>query len=267
MEYGLQDRVALITGSSHGIGKAIALALAREGADIIISGRTLDALVSVRTELESFGRSVHSCYIDARDGQSVRFLFNNVVAKIGRLDILVNNVGGAETFGDFFTLTDADWKDAYDLNVMSMVYFSRAAIPWLRKSDSARIINIASLPAKQPGSFNPHYSAAKAAMLNINKHLANVLAKDNILVNAICPSTLRGGGWDRNVLHRAERGGITQAEAENIMIEEERKKSPLGKLGTLDDIAHLAIFLASSTNTYITGSVIDVDGGIRRSVT
>jgi len=267
MDFGLGGRVALVTGASQGIGKAIAVALGKEGAEIVICGRSATKLFEVQCDIKS-GRSVHAFWFDATNPLEVKkFFYHHLfLVSIDRLDILINNVGGAEKFGDFFSLTDEDWERAWKLNFMSMVYFCREAIPWLRKSDQARIINISSLSAHQPGFFNPHYSCAKAAMLNLNKHLATALAGDNILVNAICPSTLKGGGWDRNVANRASMDGISIEEAGRIMEEEECKKTPLGRIGTLEDVANLAVFLASKANNYITGSVFDVDGGTRKSV-
>lgn len=267
MDLNLKDRVALVTGASHGIGKAIAWELAKEGVEVVICGRDHSRLMDTKLEIfDAQKRKIHAIYVDATDFYQVKQLLGLVESLTGCLDILVNNVGGAEKFGDFFSLTDEDWELAWKLNFMSMVWFSREAVPLLRKSSQARIINISSLPAHQPGFFNPHYSSAKAAMLNLNKYLANTLAKDSILVNAICPSTLKGGGWDKNVRDRAARDGISTEEAEKIMEEEENKKTPLGMIGTPEDVAKLVAFLSSSANNYLTGSVIDIDGGIRRSV-
>ena len=154
----------------------------------------------------------------------------------------------------------------YELGFMSTVRFTRESLPYLRHSDQARIINIASLSAHQPGIFNPHYSAAKAALLNLTKHLANYLGKDKITVNTVCPSTLDGGGWHQNIIDRARRQNITVEKAEQLMREEENKKSPLGKMGTLEDVANEVVFLASSKASFLTGHTYNVDGGITRSV-
>lgn len=266
MRYDFKNRLALVTGSTHGIGKAIAGVLAENGADIIICGRNRESLEATKAEIGKSGTKVYGFALDASKPDEVKKLFEEVVAEAGRLDILVNNVGRAEPFGGFFDLSDEDWENTFNLNFMSMVYFCRAAIPWLRKSNRGRIINIASLSARQPGIWNPHYSAAKAAMLNLNKHLANLLAKDNILVNAICPSTLKGGGWERNAADRARRDGLSLKDAEALMESEEKKKSPLGRMGTLEDIAELTAFLASERANFITGTSLQVDGGTVRSI-
>lgn len=269
MNLNLKGRVALVTGSTHGLGRSIATALAREGADIIICGRKLAHLEETLIDINSIvGNNVNirCCGLGEVSPSYVKSIFSGIVKEVGQLDILVNNVGGAEKFGGFFDLSDKDWKAAYELNFMSMVYFSREAIPWLKKSKAGRIINIASLPAQEPGQFNPHYSAAKAAMLNLSKHLANALAKENILVNAICPGTLKGGGWIGNVFDRADRLQISLQEAEMSMEKEEKLKVPLGRIGKLDDIAKMAAFLASDKADFITGACINIDGGRRRSI-
>lgn len=267
MEINLHGRMALITGASHGIGKAIAQEFVTSGACVALVARNYEKLCNAAQEIntEVWAEPILLCG-DVTHENHVRNMFVTLEKEAGHLDILVNNVGGAEPFGDFFSLNDYDWVHTFDLNVLSMVRFSRRAIPLLRKSNCARIINISSFPAHQPGANNPHYIAAKAGMLALNKYLANVLGPDNILVNAICPATLKGGGWDQNVRDRATRDKISFEDAERRMEEEGKKKTPLGRLGTLEDVAKLATFLASSANNYITGSVFDVDGGIRRSV-
>lgn len=271
MDLRLKDRVALVTGASHGIGKAIALELAKEGAHVVICARNPSRLLAVQEEIPHLRTYIHCIMADCMDPLSAEevlrvcgsFMLSGVK---GRVDILVNNVGGAEKFGDFFTLTDEDWLNAFELNLMSVVRFTREAVPYLRKSGCPRIINISAANARQPGKFNPHYVVAKAGLLALNKILANELAHDGILVNAICPSTLKGGGWERNVKDRAEREGIREDLAEKLMEEEESKKTPLGRIGTPEDVARLVVFLASPLNNYVSGACINIDGGISRSI-
>lgn len=265
-DLSLKNCTALVTGSTNGIGREIACALARYGADLIICGRRQEALEEVKLELKQFNGNINAVTVDATDPKSVRTLFEETVREKGRLDVLVNNVGGAEKFGGFFDLDNADWDRAFDFNFMSMVYFTREAIPFLRKSERASILNISSVPAHQPGRFNPHYSAAKAAMLNLSKHLSNLLAPENILVNTVCPGTLDGGGWERNIKDKAERLGVSFAEAEEKMREEENKKVPLNRIGSPKDIAAMVAFLASDQARFITGECINIDGGVTRSI-
>ena len=269
MKTNLRKRIALVTGSSRGLGKAIAEALATEGADIIINGRWDKTVGNVAYEIEhKFNHSIHAyqCICDVTNSNRIGEFFREKMPQIGRLDILVNNVGNIETFGRFEDLTEEDWQMSFDLTFMSAVRFIKGSLPYLKKSNQARIINIASLSAHQPSftGLNPHYGMAKAGMVNLTKNLAADFGKYGITVNTVCPSTLAGGGWDQNVKDRAKREGITVKQAEKIMRQEENKKSPLGKMGELKDVAGLVVFLASANAGFLTGHCHNVDGGITR---
>lgn len=259
--------VALVTGSGHGVGKEIALSLAGAGNDVIICGRNSQKLKVTTREIKKLGVRAHFFSLDATKPEEVKNLFQSIVAKIGKLDILVNHIGGVRKFGDFLALSENDWQEALELNLMTTVYFSKEAIPYLRKSKRGRIINISTVPARQPGLFNPNYSAAKAAVLNLSKYLSNYLAKDNILVNAICPGTILGGSWEEKVAGKAERMGLSFKNAEKQLIDEESKKIPLGRICKPEDVANLVSFLASEKANFITGTCINLDGGVVRSIT
>lgn len=264
MDLGLKGRVALVTGSSRGLGKAIAEALAQEGASVIINGRNSAAVGNTAFEIGCKSSVYpHQFVCDVTNTKRIKELFDE---KISKLDILVNNAGNLERFGSFEDLTEEDWQRSFDVTFMSAVRFINASLPYLRKSDQARIINISSLTAHEPGNFNPHYGIAKSGLLNLTKYLSKYLGKDKILVNAICPSTLAGGGWDENIKDRAKRDGITPEKAEKIMRQEENKKSPLGIMGELSNVADLVVYLASSRANFLTGHCYNVDGGITRSV-
>lgn len=265
MDLQLKNKLALVTGGSHGIGKAIALTLAREGADIIICGRDSEKLTRAKKEIISSDVRVWAWEVDATNRMSIEVMFS-YMTEFNSLDILVNNIGGVEQFGGFTDLTDEAWNNSMNLNFTSMRHFCEYAIPWLKKSLFGKIVNVCTVPAHQPGFFNPHYAAAKAAMLNLSKYLANSLGKDGILVNTVCPSTIQGGAWKSNVQDRANRQKITIEQAEQLIFDETKKKNPLGKVGQLDDVADIVAFLCSPRNQFITGNCINVDGGSTRTI-
>lgn len=267
MDLGLKGRVALITGSSSGLGRIIADTLAKEGADVILNGRNKEKTNKACREINhNFKVMTYPCHADITNPNEINLFFSKILPEIGRLDIVVNNAGNLEKFGTFWNLTEKDWIQSFDLTFMPLVRFSLRAYPWLKKSGHGRIINIGSIPAHQPGRVNPHYAAAKAAILPVSKMMANEFAKDNILVNVVCPSTLHGGGWEENVKRRSERDNISATEAEDKMLEEEKLKSPLGRLGTLQEVADQVVFLASNRAGFTTGQCFSIDGGITRSI-
>lgn len=268
MDLDLKGKLALVTGSTGGLGKVIAMTLAKEGADIIINGRSKESVQKTMKEIsDKYHVRTSACLVDARDGKAIKKFFKSSPIKArGSLDILVNNVGHVEKFGRFTDLTDEDWLHCYELVCMSTVRFTREALPYLEKSVQGRVINISSLASHQPGNFNHHYNAAKAAVNTLTKQLALTLGNKNILVNAICPSTLDGGSWERNVKDRAARQGLSYQKTEQIMRREEFKKSPLGRMGTLEDVADMVAYLASDKAGFQTGHIYDIDGGITRGI-
>lgn len=268
MDLNLKGRLALVTGSTRGLGKAIVMALAQEGVEVIINGRHEKTVLGTMKEISNkYQVQTWACPVDATDNNAIKTFFElGPVAAKGCLDILVNNVGNIEKFGEFTDLEDEDWLRCYNLTFMSAVRFIRAAIPHLEQSEHGRIINISSLPAHQPGNFNHHYATAKAALNTLTKQLASSLGSRNILVNAICPSTFEDGGWQQNIQDRAKRDGLTIEEAELKMRQEENIKSPLGRMGASEDVANLVVYLASEKAKFLTGHIYNVDGGITRGI-
>ena len=262
----LSGRVAFITGGSRGIGLAIAEAMAKNGAGIAICGRDKKALDSAIQLLKKRGGLCKGYIADATNPKDVTLTLNRIKNDFGRLDILVNNIGGVRQFSNFEKLTDLEWQEVFDVNIMSMVRFTRASFPLLRASPCGRVINIASVAGKRPGNFNPHYGAMKAAMIHLSKYLSNQWGKYGILVNSMSPHTVKGGVWDRDVASKAIREKLTIELAEEKMTEEVADKTVLHGVVGLDDVANLAVYLASDKAKFITGLCLTIDGGAVNSI-
>jgi 3-oxoacyl-[acyl-carrier protein] reductase len=263
---GLIGKVAIVSGASKGIGRGIALALADEGVRVGLMARGVEALDDAQSEIERRGGTAMVVSADGTDESSVMSAVKRLTDNFARLDIVVNNLGGAPRFGGFEDLEDADWLAAYDLNVMSTVRLVRHSLPWLRDSDSPRIINISSVSGLEPGVFNPHYSGTRAALLNLSKSLANTLAKDGILVNAIAPGPVRTDAWERAISDAAERTGDSPDTMSKAMEQAQALKIPLGRIGEPADVAGCVVFLASDQASWMTGTCLQVDGGKLRSI-
>lgn len=261
MDLQLKDRVALVTGGSKGIGASIVRQLAKEGAKVIFCARPSSAMSALELEVRATGGDCLALPVDVFDVHEIKKLVDAAAMHWGGLDVLINNVGGAIKFGGFDELTDEDWMRSYEFNVMSMVRFTRAVLPYLRKSELKRIVNISSISASQPGSYNPHYTVTKAAVINLSKHLANVLVKDKILVNTVCPGPVHSDSWEENILRIASARGISETDARFLVENEESAKIPLGVVGEGDQIASVVALLASPLSDWTTGSCFHVNGG------
>lgn len=257
----LAGRVALVTGASHGIGKAIAQRLARAGATVLLCSNDVAALRRAVAGIRKDGGKVHALPGDVTLPVSIEKVFKAIEQRHGRLDILINNAGGAPRFGHFSDVTDEDWEMSFQLNVMSVVRFVRRGLQLLRSSEAPRIITIGSISGVQPGLYNPHYTAMKAATINLSKYLSNAMAVDNILVNCVCPGPVHTESWKRNIARIAKEQGISIREARQGIEKAEVAKIPLRRVGEPADIAGLVCFLASDEAAWITGSCFHVNGG------
>ena len=266
MQTGLTDKVAIVTGSSAGIGLAIVRMLAAEGARVVLSARGRDRLEEARRTLAAESAAdVAAVPADVGTADGCTHLVGTVRDRFGRIDILVNNAGGAGGPGGFMKLADEDWQRAFDLNLMSAVRCSRAVIPDMQKQGGGRIVMISSTSAHQPDTVVCHYNAAKAALVNLSKTLANAFATDRILVNCVCPGLTRTPAVESSAFRRlAEEGravaGLTPDEAVAAYFGP-RRPIPLGRAGTPEDIAGLVVFLCSEQASWITGTCINADGG------
>jgi len=263
MDLGLKDKVVLVTGGSKGIGLSIAQEFCREGAKVVIAARDQKALDSAVAELKKDfnNSSVLGVSCDATDMAAVGKCIDRIIDVFGCLDILINNVGGASRYGSFQELELEDWKHSFDLNVMSMVHFVRACEAYLVDGTDKRIITISSISGVQPGFYNPHYAAMKAATINLSKHLSQIYAQKGVRVSTICPGPVHSDAWEKNIESEAMRTSRTVDQVREEVEDRESLKIPLGRVGEGEDVAPLVAFLASEKADWITGSCFHINGG------
>ena len=262
----LAGRVAFVTGGNRGIGRAIAETMADAGASVAICGLDKSELDSTLASLKNRGVKCEAYATDATRPDQISSAIASIKKDFGSLDILVNNIGAVKQFSNFEGLTDENWQEVFDINLMSMVRFSRAAFPLLCESKHGRVINIASVAGKRPGNFNPHYGAMKAAMIHLSKYLSNQWAQYKILVNTICPHTVKGGVWENNVENKAKMDRTSFEEAEKNLLQEVTSKTPLKDICLPSDVAELTVFLASDKARFMTGVCLTLDGGTVNSI-
>lgn len=258
MELGLKDKVAVIGASSKGLGKAIAIGLAEEGAKVTICSRNAETLDATATEIrEQTGVEVLAIPTDVSEPEQVQSLIERTVDHFGGIDILVNNAGGPRA-GRFGDLLPEDYQNALDLNLLSTINLCRAAVPSMRQRGGGRIINLTSMSVKQPVDGLMLSNMARTGVIGFAKTLATELAPDKILVNNVCPGIIFTDRIQQLATVRAAEAGITYDEA----IANMTKDIPLGRIGDPQEFANLVVFLASERSNYITGTTIQVDGGL-----
>ena len=255
----LAGKVAVVTGASKGIGREIALELADEGADLVVNARGRDALEAVAGELRARGRRVEVVVADVATRAGTTAIIDAARGRFQRVDVLVNNAGrGAPK--PILEQTDDDWQASLELNLMSAVRLSLAAVPVMRAQGGGRIINISSRVGRQPDPYFAPYAAAKAALINFTKSLANAFSKHGVLSNCIVPGLIRTDAVEHAAAESAKATGKTIDEVFAATLA--KRPIPVGRLGEPRDVAGLVVFLAGPRASWITGSTFTVDGGI-----
>ncbi len=253
MDYGLKGKIAVVTGGSDGIGRAAALEFAREGAKVAISARGQAMLDKVAAEIRALGGDVLAVQADMSKPGDIERFFDNIVERFGGVDILLNNAG-ASSRGNFLEIDDQAWHDDLEIKVFGAIRCTRLAVPHMKKRGGGRIINITIVSAKQPDAGSMPTSLSRAAGLVLTKALSKEFAPDNILVNSICVGKIKSGQHER---HSAKHGLTPDQYYDKL-----GKAIPMGRVGEAQEAANAIVFLASSAASYITGTCLNVDGGV-----
>ena len=262
MNLGVRNRVAIVTGSSRGIGKAIAYGLAEEGAKVTICARSEEMLRETSREITaSTGTEVLPVRADLKEKEDIKSMIKITAREFGRIDILVNNTGGPPP-SFFLETSEENWRDAVNSLLMSVVNCCREVIPYMKQNKWGRIVNMTSFAAKQPAERLVLSNTIRAGILGLTKTLSNELAEYGVLVNAVCPGWTRTRRIEELARSKAEKTGRNYEE----VINEWASNIPLKRLAQPEEIANLVVFLASEKASYITGAVIQVDGGFIQSL-
>lgn len=251
----LKNRVAIVTGGAKGIGRAISLAFAREGADVVVNAMHLEGAVKVAEEVKALGRRAIAIAADVSDVRQVNDMVARTVKEFGKIDILVNNAGGVAGDARIEETTDEAWNRVIAVNLTGQFLMCRAVIPYMRKNKYGKIINVSSMGAIHPPAPIVHYHAAKGGVLGLTTNLALEFAKENITVNAILPGPIKSEFFTEMFK------GKSQEEA-NAFFKMLDAKVPMNRMGMPDEIAGVALFLASDMSSYVTGQQIYAGGGL-----
>jgi 2-deoxy-D-gluconate 3-dehydrogenase len=246
--FSLAGKVALVTGASRGIGRAIAIGFAEAGADVAVAARSEGDLETLAKEIDSLGRKAAVIPTDVRDRDAIQAMFDQTVEQLGRLDILVNNAGGSNFMSPIVSLRPEGWDKLRTLNLDSVFHCTQIGAQKMLESGGGSIIQIASVAGIQGAQGLSPYSASKAGVIMMSQAVAKELAGSNVRVNSIAP------GWIDTPLNEwmtSDEG--TLAEAVRMV--------PMGRIGTAEEIVGGAVYLASDASSYVTGATLVIDGG------
>ncbi len=262
MDLGLKDRVAIVAASSQGLGKAVAMGLAKEGAKLALCARTEATLLAAAEEIRrATGAQILTRALDVTNYDHVRQFVADTVKEYGRLDICVTNAGGPPV-KSFAETSLQDWHSAAELNLMSTVYFAKEALPVMQRSRWGRFIAITSMTVKQPVEGLILSNSVRAGVSGLIKTLANEYGPYNVLVNNVCPGYTATARLLSLADRLAEKEGVEPARIEQRWA----SQAPLGRVGRPEEFADVVVFLASERASYVTGVSIAIDGGIVKGI-
>lgn len=265
MDLKLDGKIALVTGSSKGIGESIARSLAREGAIVIVHGRDKTSTEEVAHDIISQCGRCYAVFGDLTNDDDVQGLVKDAQAFVKPVEILVNNAGGSGEPEDWSTTRPETWASGYDRNVLAAVRVTARLLPKMRAAKWGRIVNISSLAALMPPAKRPDYGAAKAAMIAMTASLAKEVAIDRITANTVSPGTIHSDKLEEGFRKVAAGQGLAPdlpwAEIEKVVLPM-FAQVPMGRVGTLEEIADAVAFLVSPRASYITGANLRLDGGM-----
>jgi len=242
----LAGKVALVTGAAQGIGKAVALLLAQNGADIVVSDINLEKAEETAKEIEAMGRKAMAIKVDVANSGDVERMVQTILERFGQIDVLVNNAGIARD-KLILRMTEEDWDAVLDINLKGTFNCTKAVVRHMSRQRSGKIVNIASVVGEMGNAGQANYSASKAGVIGFTKTIAREFAQRGINVNAIAPGYIQTP--------------MTEALPEKAK-EELKNMIPLERLGQPEDVAEAVLFLVSNASNYITGQVLNVNGGI-----
>ncbi|GJL79485.1 MAG: short-chain dehydrogenase [Nitrospinaceae bacterium] len=260
MDLNLAGRKVLITGAGDGIGRTLALDFAEMGARVAGCARSKERLTSLSKEISSTGHCFHA--VDLTRPEDIQRFHDQVMEAFGGLDVLINNAGSILKLGGFFDVSDDDWQDSFNINLMSAVRLCRLFIPTLKHSGAPRIINISSIAGSRPGEIFPHYSAIKAALSNFTVSLAQTLAPEKILVNSVSPGPVWTRSWEQEAAQASKNSGKSLHDISEDIKTQTAQGVLLKRMGMPEDVSGIVQFLASDRSNWITGSNFVIDGGV-----
>ena len=258
MDLGINNKVALVTAASQGLGKASAIELAKEGVKLAICSRDAEKINRAANDIKELTNSEVFCIqANLSNKEDIDNLVSNVEKELGNIDILVNNTGGPKA-GYFDELDDSDWVKTFESTFLSAVRVTRKVIPSMKKNRWGRITNISSISAKQPIDNLILSNGVRMSVHGWSKTLSNQLAKHNVLINNVCPGFTHTERVDGLIKHQAEASKKTEEEIVNSIASD----IPAKRVGQAEELAALVAFLSSEKSSYITGQSIAVDGGV-----